>query len=109
VLVDGKAMYACSMLAIDAQGREITTIEGLAPEGEMHAISSAFVDNDGQQCGFCTPGFVMACKAILDKNPNPTEAQVRKELGGNLCRCGTYVGVRAAAMDAAARLKGAKS
>ncbi len=108
VLVDGKAMYSCSMLAIEAQGREILTIEGLAPEGELHPISAAFVEHDAQQCGFCTPGFVMACKGYLDKNPNPTEAQAKKALGGNLCRCGTYVGVRAAVLDAAARMKGGR-
>jgi xanthine dehydrogenase YagT iron-sulfur-binding subunit len=108
VLVDGKAVYSCSMLAIEAQGREILTIEGLAPEGELHPISAVFVENDAQQCGFCTPGFVMACKAFLDKNPNPTEAQAKKALGGNLCRCGTYIGVRAAVLDAAARMKGGR-
>ena len=108
VLVDGKAVYACSMLAIEAQGREILTIEGIAREGELHPISAAFVENDAQQCGFCTPGFVMACKAFLDKTPNPTEAQAKKALGGNLCRCGTYIGVRAAVLDAAARMKGGR-
>ena len=108
VLVDGKAVYSCTMLAIEAQGHEILTIEGLAPEGELHPISAAFVEHDAQQCGFCTPGFVMASKAYLDKNPNPTEAQVRHGLGGNLCRCGTYIGVRAAVVDAAARMKGGR-
>jgi len=104
VIVDGKAMYSCSILAIDAQGREISTIEGLAPEGRLHEVSAAFVDHDAQQCGFCTPGFVMACKAYLDKAPNPTEAQVNRALGGNLCRCGTYMGVRKAAVAAAQAL-----
>ncbi len=108
VLVDGKAVYSCTMLAIEAQGREIVTIEGIAPEGEIHPISAAFVENDAQQCGFCTPGFVMACKAFLDKNPNPTEAQAKRALGGNLCRCGTYIGVRAAVLDAATRMKGGR-
>jgi len=108
VLVDGKAVYACSILAIEAQGREILTIEGIAREGELHPISAAFVEHDAQQCGFCTPGFVMACKAFLDKTPNPTEAQAQKALGGNLCRCGTYIGVRAAVLDAAARMKGGR-
>ena len=108
VLVDGKAVYSCSMLAIEAQGREILTIEGIAREGELHPISAAFVENDAQQCGFCTPGFVMTCKAFLDKTPNPTEAQAKKALGGNLCRCGTYIGVRAAVLDAAARMKGGR-
>ncbi len=105
VIVDGKAVYSCSVLAIDAQGREITTIEGLAPEGKLHEVSAAFVDHDAQQCGFCTPGFVMACKAYLDKAPNPTEAQVNRALGGNLCRCGTYMGVRKAAVAAAQTLR----
>jgi aerobic-type carbon monoxide dehydrogenase small subunit (CoxS/CutS family) len=108
VVLDGKAVYSCTMLAIEGQGHEILTIEGLAPEGELHPVSAAFVENDAQQCGFCTPGFVMACKAFLDKNPNPTEEQVKHGLGGNLCRCGTYIGVRAAVRDAAARMKGGR-
>jgi xanthine dehydrogenase YagT iron-sulfur-binding subunit len=103
VIMDGKPVYACSVLAIDAQGKAITTVEGLAPAGRLHPIQQAFVDNDAQQCGFCTPGFVVACKAFLDKNPNPTPEQVEKGLGGNLCRCGTYVGVRAAVQQAAKR------
>ncbi|MBI4420716.1 MAG: 2Fe-2S iron-sulfur cluster binding domain-containing protein [Gemmatimonadetes bacterium] len=106
VLVDGMAVYACSMLAIEAQGRQITTIEGLAPERELHAVSAAFVTHDAQQCGFCTPGFVVATKAFLDRHPNATEEEVTQGLGGNLCRCGTYVGVRKAAVEAARRLKG---
>ena len=105
VIVNGRAMYACTLLAIDVQGQDILTIEGLAPEGELHAVSAAFVENDAQQCGFCTPGFVMACKAYLDRNPNPTYEQVKKALGGNLCRCGTYMGVRKAVLDAAMRMK----
>lgn len=104
VLLDGKAVYACSVLAVEAQGYEITTIEGLAPEGELHPVSAAFVENDAQQCGFCTPGFVMAAKAFLDRHPNATDAEVMNGLGGNLCRCGTYVGVRRAVVDAARRL-----
>ena len=103
VLLDGKAGYACSVLAIDAQGREITTIEGLAREGELHPISAAFVDHDAQQCGFCTPGFVLAAKAFVDRHPRPSEADVMASLGGNLCRCGTYMGIRKAVVDAAQR------
>ena len=76
VLFDGKAVYACSVLAIDAQGKNIQTIEGLAPEGELHPIMKAFVNHDAQQCGFCTPGFVMASKDFIDSNPNPTEEEV---------------------------------
>jgi xanthine dehydrogenase YagT iron-sulfur-binding subunit len=109
VIVNGKAVYACMTLAIDVAERpghpaaDIQTIEGLAPEGQLHAVSAAFVDNDAQQCGFCTPGFVMACKAYLDAHPNPTYEQAQKALGGNLCRCGTYMGVRRAVLEAARR------
>ncbi|MEK6302099.1 MAG: (2Fe-2S)-binding protein [Acidobacteriota bacterium] len=101
VIVDGKPAYSCSVLAIEAQGKAITTVEGLMQGEKLHPIQQAFIDNDAQQCGFCTPGFVVACKAFLDKNPNPTPEQVQHGLGGNLCRCGTYVGVRAAVMQAA--------
>lgn len=90
VLMDGKAVYSCSVLAIDAQGREITTIESLGQPGKLHPIQQAFVDNDAQQCGFCTPGFVMATKAFLEQHPNPTPEQIKQGLGGNFCRCGTY-------------------
>jgi xanthine dehydrogenase YagT iron-sulfur-binding subunit len=102
VLIDGKSMYACTVLAIDAQGRKIQTIEGLG----NHPVVGAFVQHDGQQCGYCTPGFVMAAKAFLDKNPNPSYEQVKDGLGGNLCRCGTYVGVRQAVLEAAKKRRG---
>jgi aerobic-type carbon monoxide dehydrogenase small subunit (CoxS/CutS family) len=108
VIMDGKPVYSCSVLAVDARGRQITTVEGLAAEGKLHPVQQAFVDNDGQQCGFCTPGFVVACKAFLDKHPNPTPADVQKGLGGNLCRCGTYVGVGAAVIQAAQALQGGR-
>lgn len=108
VIMDGKPVYSCSVLAIDARGRQITTVEGLAADGKLHPVQQAFVDNDGQQCGFCTPGFVVACKAFLDKHPNPTPADVQKGLGGNLCRCGTYVGVGAAVIQAAQALQGGR-
>ena len=101
VIVDGKPAYSCSLLAIEAQGKSITTVEGLMQGDKLHPVQQAFIDNDAQQCGFCTPGFVVACKAFLDKNPNPTPDQVERGLGGNLCRCGTYVGVRAAVLPAA--------
>ena len=96
------------MLAIEAQGKQITTVEGLMQGENLHPVQQAFIDNDAQQCGFCTPGFVVACKAFLDKNPNPTPEQVKQGLGGNLCRCGTYVGVRAAVMQAANAQKGGR-
>jgi xanthine dehydrogenase YagT iron-sulfur-binding subunit len=106
VIMDGHPVYSCTVLAIDAQGKSIETIEGLAPEGKLHPVSQAFVDNDAQQCGFCTPGFVMAVKAFLDKHPHPTYDEVRASLGGNLCRCGTYMGIRKAALEAAAKMAG---
>lgn len=108
MIVDGKPVYSCTMLAIDAQGKKITTVESLAQGDKLHPIQQAFVDNDGQQCGFCTPGFVMACKALLDKNPTPTPEQLKAGLGGNLCRCGTYVGVRAAVEQAAKSQRGGR-
>lgn len=107
MLMDGKAVYSCSVLAIDAQGHEITTIESLGEPGRLHPIQQAFVDNDAQQCGFCTPGFVMATKAFLDQNPNPTLEQIKHGLGGNFCRCGTYAGMRLAVLQAAKTTKGA--
>jgi len=106
VIVDKKVMYGCTILAIDAQGKKIETIEGLAPEGKMHPVSEAFWNNDAQQCGYCTPGFVVAAKGFLDRNPNPTYEQVKKGLGGNICRCGTYVGVRKAVLEAAKNMGG---
>ncbi len=93
VLVDGQPVYSCSMLAVEAEGRKITTIEGLGTSAKMSAVQKAFVKNDAQQCGFCTPGFVIACSAFLDKHPKPTAEEIRFGLGGNLCRCGTYSGI----------------
>lgn len=101
VAIDGKPVYACSVLAIDMQGRRITTVESLSSNGNLHPVQQAFVDNDAQQCGFCTPGFVMACKTFLDRNPDPSAAEIERGLGGNLCRCGTYIGIRAAVAQAA--------
>jgi len=97
------------MLAIDAVGRKIETIESLTSGAKPHPIVPAFVNHDGMQCGYCTPGFVMAAKGFLDKNPNPTYEQVKAGLGGNLCRCGTYVGIRKAVMEAASELKGGRN
>jgi xanthine dehydrogenase YagT iron-sulfur-binding subunit len=101
VIIDGKAVYSCTILAVDAQGRDILTIEGLGTEDKLHPLSAAFVNNDAQQCGFCTPGFVMACKAYLDREKKPTYEGLQKSLGGNLCRCGTYMGIRHAVLEAA--------
>jgi xanthine dehydrogenase YagT iron-sulfur-binding subunit len=101
VLLDDKPVYACSMLAIEGQGKKITTVEALMENGKLHPIQQAFVDNDASQCGFCTPGFVVACKAMLDKHPNPTPDDLVHELSGNICRCGTYAGIRDAVAQAA--------
>ncbi len=102
VSVNGKIVYGCSV------GKAVQTIEGIAPEGQLHPVSSAFVSHDAQQCGYCTPGFVMAAKGFLDsmKGATPTAEQVEKGLAGNICRCGTYVGVRRAVLDAAKTYKG---
>jgi xanthine dehydrogenase YagT iron-sulfur-binding subunit len=109
VIINGRAAYACAILAIDAQGKEIQTVEGLAQQGRLHPVQQAFVDNDAQQCGYCTPGFVVACKAFLDKHPNPTAEQVRTGLGGNFCRCGTYAGITRAVLQAAKQSKGGQA
>ena len=108
VIIDGKVMYSCTVLAIDAQGRKIETLEGIAAAAgrRLPAISAAFVNNDAQQCGYCTPGFVVAAKNFLDRHPNPTEEDVKRGLGGNLCRCGTYMGVRRAVLETAKNLRG---
>ncbi len=106
VLLGGKPVYACSVLALEAQGKEVVTVEGLATEGKPHPVQAAFVEHDAQQCGFCTPGFVVAAKAFLDRNPNPTTEQINKGLGGNLCRCGTYSGIRQAVLAASKAAKG---
>jgi aerobic-type carbon monoxide dehydrogenase small subunit (CoxS/CutS family) len=90
VLVDGRPVYACMKLAIDMQGREIRTIEGLAQNGQLTTVQQAFIDCDALMCGFCTPGFVLAATALLESNPHPTEAEIRRACSGNLCRCGTY-------------------
>jgi xanthine dehydrogenase YagT iron-sulfur-binding subunit len=94
VLADGKPIYSCTVLAIEAQSMKLTTIEGLGTPAQMHPIQAAFVEHDAQQCGYCTPGFVMACKAFLDVHPKPTLEQIERGLGGNLCRCGTYDGIK---------------
>ncbi len=101
VMLGGKTVYSCSVLAIDAQGRKIETIEGIGSPERLHPVSAAFWNNDGQQCGYCTPGFVMASKGFLEEHPHPAVEDFKRGLGGNLCRCGTYMGVRAAVLEAA--------
>jgi len=96
VLLDNRPVYSCSVLAIEAQRKPIATVESLMQGGKLHPVQQAFVDNDASQCGFCTPGFVVACKAFLDRHPHPTPEDIRHGLCGNLCRCGTYDGIRKA-------------
>ena len=96
VLMDNKTVYACSVLAIEAQRKPIMTIESLMQNSNLHPVQQAFVDHDASQCGFCTPGFIVSCKAFLDKHPQPTAEDIRRGLAGNLCRCGTYDGIRKA-------------
>jgi xanthine dehydrogenase YagT iron-sulfur-binding subunit len=100
VLLGDRAVYACAMLAIEAQGAEITTIEGLAKTGELTRLQKAFVDKDGLQCGFCTPGMVITLTALLRRSPRPTEAEIRHAISGNLCRCGSQPRIVAAALEA---------
>jgi xanthine dehydrogenase YagT iron-sulfur-binding subunit len=98
VLLDGKPVYACSVLAIDAQGRDIKTIEAMAEGDSLSPVMQAFVAHDAQQCGFCTPGFIVATTSFLQKHPAPTPDDIRHGLSGNFCRCGTYDGIRAVAL-----------
>ena len=107
VLFDGKPIKSCTMLAVQADGHEVMTVEGLAGPSELHAIQEGFKEEHGLQCGFCTPGMMMTSKALLDENPNPTEDEIRWALGGNLCRCTGYQNIVKAVMWAAAKLDGA--
>lgn len=101
VIIDGKAVYSCSMPAVAAQGKKITTVEGLSEGKNVDQVISAFVKHDASQCGYCTPGFVVAVRAFLNANPKADLEQIRKGLGGNICRCGTYDGIRRAVHRAA--------
>jgi len=107
VLMDGKAVKACTVLAVQANGSKITTIEGLAQNGKLHALQNAFWEKHGLQCGFCTPGMIMCAHDLLQRNPHPTEAEIRYGLEGNLCRCTGYQNiVKAVQYAAAAMMKG---
>jgi carbon-monoxide dehydrogenase small subunit len=94
------------VLAVDADDRRVDTIEGLAEGGKLHPIQEAYLDEGAVQCGYCTPGFIMATKALLDENPEPTEKEIREYLNGNICRCTGYVNIVKAVQTAAARMKG---
>ena len=105
VLVDGALVKSCLMLAVQADGREVVTIEGLAERGTLHPVQEAFVQRFALQCGFCTPGFVMAAQALLRSNPTPTEEDIRQVLSSNLCMCTGYMQIVEAVKEAAARLR----
>ncbi len=104
VHLDGRAVKSCTVLAVQAEGHAITTIEGLATGGRMHPLQDAFWEKHGLQCGFCTPGVIMCAADLLESNPRPTEAQVRHALEGNLCRCTGYVNIVDAVLSAAERM-----
>jgi carbon-monoxide dehydrogenase small subunit len=108
VVVDGESVKSCTMLAVQADGREITTIEGMAAaDGTFHPLQESFHRNHGLQCGYCTPGMIMAAASYLKENPNPTEAEVREALKGNLCRCTGYQNIVKSILDAASQMSGA--
>jgi len=104
VLVNGRAVNSCLMFAAQVEGCDVLTIEGLADNGKLHPIQEAFLDHGAAQCGFCTPGMILSAKALLDRNPHPTEAEVREAMAGNLCRCTGYLKPVEAVLAAAARV-----
>ncbi|HFD39646.1 MAG TPA: (2Fe-2S)-binding protein [Anaerolineae bacterium] len=101
VLVDGEPVNSCMMLAVEADGRQVLTVEGLAPEGELSPLQQAFIEHNAVQCGYCTPGMLMSATALLQRNPHPTEQEIKEALVGNLCRCTGYVRIIEAIQDAA--------
>ena len=101
VLLDGQPVNACLVLAVEADGRQITTIEGLTHDGQIDPIQQAFIDHNAVQCGFCTPGMIVAARALLDRSPQPTEADIREALAGNLCRCTGYTRIVRAVREVA--------
>jgi carbon-monoxide dehydrogenase small subunit len=105
VLLNGESVKSCTMLAVQADGSEVTTIEGLAPEGSLHPIQEGFWEKHGLQCGFCTPGMIMASHQLLKHNPNPTETEIRKGLEGNICRCTGYQNIVRAVQHAAEQMR----
>ena len=107
VTIDGTLVCSCLMLGVEAQDKQIETIEGMAQDGELHPLQRKFIEHAALQCGFCTPGILVAAKALLEKNPDPNETEVRYWLAGNLCRCTGYDKIIRAVMDAAAEMRGA--
>jgi aerobic carbon-monoxide dehydrogenase small subunit len=108
VLLDGESVKSCTLIAAQADGREVTTIEAMASDGQMHPLQDAFHRNHGLQCGYCTPGMIMAAASFLQENPTPTEEEVRRSLEGNLCRCTGYQNIVKSILDAAGHMSGAK-
>lgn len=106
VILDGKPVNSCLVLAVQAQGREVLTVEGLAENGKLHPIQQAFVDKGGIQCGFCSPGMILAAIALLEENPKPTELEIRTAISGNLCRCTGYQKIVEAIQEAASSILG---
>lgn len=107
VLVDGEPVCACLMLAVEAEGQEVTTVEGLVTDSELHAVQKALIANGGVQCGFCTPGVLLSSVALLTRNPQPSEVEIREALAGNLCRCTGYDKIVRAVQEAAKELENA--
>jgi aerobic-type carbon monoxide dehydrogenase small subunit (CoxS/CutS family) len=105
VILDGKAVNSCLVLAVEAKGKEVLTIEGLRKNGELHPLQKAFIDEGAVQCGFCTPGMILSAKALLDKNPEPDEEEIKEAMAGNLCRCTGYVKIVKAVEAAAKTMK----
>jgi len=106
VIMDGKTVNSCLVLAVEADGKQITTIEGLADGDKLHPVQQAFVEHGGLQCGFCTPGMIMSAKALLDENPHPSEAEIRRGIAGNLCRCTGYTKIIESITSAAQNMGG---
>ncbi len=106
VLVDGRSILSCLMLGLDAEGREVTTIEGMAEGGVLHPLQDTFADTGAAQCGYCSPGFLLAAKELIDKLPSPTRDEIKEALSGNLCRCTGYIKIYEAVELAAARMRG---
>ncbi len=109
VLLDGESVKSCTLLAVQADGRAVTTIEGMASDGALHPLQESFHRNHGLQCGYCTPGMIMAADSFLRENPTPTEEDVREALEGNLCRCTGYQNIVTSILDAAGQMSGAKA
>jgi aerobic carbon-monoxide dehydrogenase small subunit len=107
IMVDGRVVCSCLMLAVEAEGRKIETIEGMAKGDQLHPLQRQFLEHAALQCGFCTPGILVAAKALLDRNPDPSETEIRYWLAGNLCRCTGYDKIVRAVVDAAAEMRGA--